>query len=109
MGRTTLARGAAIALAAVAAALAASAALSRTDLPDLARRLAEASFAGSQDRVVAQLGSAPAQTACLAFVMLLGLAMIYRNGVRGWFLPLRHPDLRIVLPAGSAGTAEATR
>ena len=58
---------------------------------------------------VAQLGSAPAQTACLAFVMLLGLAMIYRNGVRGWFLPLRHPDLRIVLPAGSAGTAEATR
>ncbi|TMB35342.1 MAG: hypothetical protein E6J62_01615 [Deltaproteobacteria bacterium] len=109
VGRTTLARGAAIALAAVAAALAASAALSRTDLPDLARRLAEASFAGSQDRVVAQLGSAPAQTACLAFVMLLGLAMIYRNGVRGWFLPLRHPDLRIVLPAGSAGTAEATR
>ena len=111
VGRTTLARGAALALAGVAAALAASAALARTELSDRALRMLEASFAGSQDRVAAQLASAPAQTACLALVVVLGVAMIYRNGVRGWFLPLRHPDLRIVLPSASAESAspEATR
>jgi hypothetical protein len=111
LGRTTLARTAAIVTAGVAAALAASAALSRTDIPDRARHAVETCFAGSRDRVVVQLASAPVQTACLAVVMLLGLAMIYRKGVRGWFLPLRHPDLRIVLPAGPAGSAspEATR
>jgi hypothetical protein len=37
--------------------------------------------------------------------------MVYRKGARGWFLPLRHPDLRIVVPAVSATAAgsEATR
>jgi hypothetical protein len=109
LGRTSHARTAATGFAAVAAALAASAALSRTDLAERARRTVEVVFAGSQARLGAQLAAAPAETACLALVVLLGLAMIYRNGVRGWFLPLRHPDLRIVLPAGSAGTAEATR
>ena len=109
LGRTTAGRMAATVLAAVAAALAAAAALSRTDLADRARSAVEACFAGSRDRVPAQLAAAPLQTACLGLVVLLGLAMIYRNGVRGWFLPLRHPDLRIVLPAGTAGAAEATR
>jgi hypothetical protein len=111
LGRTNLGRAAAVATAAVAAALAASAALSRTDLPDRARQAVEASFAASRDPVAAQLASAPFETACLALVVLLGLAMVYRNGVRGWFRPLRHPDLRIVLPAGPAATAspEATR
>jgi hypothetical protein len=111
LSRTTLARAAALATAGVAAALAASAALSKTDLPDHARRAAESSFAGSQEPVTAQLASAPVQSACLAVVVLFGLAMIYRNGVRGWFLPLRHPDLRIVLPSAPAASAspEATR
>jgi len=111
LGRTTLARAAGIAVAAVAVALAASAALSRTVLPDSARRAVEASFAGAHHPVAAQLASAPIAAACLALVVLLGLAMIYRNGVRGWFLPLRHPDLRIVVPAGAARAAspEATR
>jgi hypothetical protein len=111
LGRTTLARTAAIITAGVGAALAASAALSRTDIPDRARGVVETCFAGSRDRVPVQLASAPVQTACLAVVVLLGLAMIYRKGVRGWFLPLRHPDLRIVLPAGPAASAspEATR
>jgi hypothetical protein len=111
LGRTTLARTAAIVTAGVGAALAASAGLSRTDIPDRARYAVETCFAGSRHPAVVQLASAPVQTACLAIVALLGLAMIYRKGVRGFFLPLRHPDLRIVLPAGPAASAspEATR
>jgi hypothetical protein len=111
LGRTTLARTAAIVTTGVAAALAASAALSRTNIPDRARSTVETCFAGSGDRVAAQLASAPVQTACVALVALLGLAMIYRKGVRGWFLSLRHPDLRVVLPASPAPSAspEATR
>jgi len=109
LGRAVFARAAAIAAGGVAVALLAGAALSRTDLADRAQRAAEASFAASRETVSAQMASAPVESACLFVVVALGLAMVYRKGVRGWFLPLRHPDLRIVLPAGTPAAAEATR
>jgi len=109
LGRATLGRMAATVLAAVAVALGAAAALSRTDFSDRARATAEACFSGALQRVPEQFAAAPLRSACLALVVLLGLAMIHRKGVRGWFLPLRHPDLRIVLPAGTPAAAEATR
>jgi hypothetical protein len=42
--------------------------------------------------VRAQAAEAPLRAACLALVSLLGLAMIWRSGVRGWFAPVRHAD-----------------
>ncbi|HVI22745.1 MAG TPA: ZIP family metal transporter [Myxococcales bacterium] len=111
LGRAVFARGAAIAAGGVAVALLAGAALSRTDLGDRAQRAADASFAASREAVSAQLAAAPIESACLAVVVALGLAMVYRKGVRGWFLPLRHPDLRITVPSVAAAPAgsEATR
>jgi hypothetical protein len=108
VARIAVARAAALAAGGVLVALAAGKALSATAFPDLAVRAAVASFAAAQKPVRAQIASSPFEASCLVVVLALGLAMIYRKGVRGWFLPLRHPDLRIVFP-GAPAAAEATR
>jgi hypothetical protein len=69
-------------------------AISRTALLAAAARVAAGAFAGTNVPAAQQVASAPLAVACLAALALLALWMMWSTGVRGWFAPLRHPELR---------------
>ena len=81
--------------------LLAAAALGRIGLLRGAAAHATSAFAGSELPAAVQLTRAPFATACLVALGATALWMMWGTGVRGWFAPLRHPELgrRAAAPA----------
>ena len=88
-----------------AAALATAELLTRTAMLRGAVAAASAVLARGSEPVLAQAAAAPVSAACLLLLVVLGLVLVWRSGVRGWFAPVRHGDLRERAPR--AAHAEA--
>jgi hypothetical protein len=87
-------RGAIASVAALAVALLTGEAIARAALVAGAERVAASAFAGENVPAARQLAAAPLAVACLVALSVLALWMMWSTGVRGWFAPLRHPELR---------------
>ena len=68
--------------------------LTRTSVLHGAATAASNVLARASHPVLEQAAAAPLSAACVTLLLALGLLLVWRSGVRGWFRPLRHPDLR---------------